>query len=140
MKCFEKFDEKTQITKGKISVWKVDWDCQQENKVFFQPKQEKEEVHAAHILISPNENRTAEEALELIKEIQEEVTADNFAEYAQNYSDCPSAEKGGDLGWFGKGQMVPEFEEVAFNLEKGDISDLVETQFGWHLILVKDKK
>jgi len=165
LKCFEKFDERQQITGGKISVWKVDWDCQQENKVYFLPKEETEnktsseevteasleeetknkneetisEVHAAHILIS-TENRSDEEALALITNIQKEVNLTNFAEFAQNYSDCPSSAQGGDLSWFGKGQMVPEFEEAAFNLEEGEISEPVKTQFGWHLIILLEKK
>ena len=65
--------------------------------------------------------------------------AAKFAELAKKESGCPSKEKGGDLGEFAKGQMVPEFEKVAFSMELGKVSDPVKTQFGWHLILVTKK-
>ncbi|MBG0763827.1 MAG: peptidylprolyl isomerase [Tissierellales bacterium] len=63
----------------------------------------------------------------------------DFSDAAAKYSSCPSSKKGGRLGEFGKGQMVPEFEEVAFNMEEGEISDPVKSQFGYHIIQL-DKK
>jgi peptidyl-prolyl cis-trans isomerase C len=64
----------------------------------------------------------------------------SFKEAAQLYSKCPSKNNGGSLGYFGKGMMVPEFEEAAFNLNAGTLSKPVQTQFGFHIILVDDKK
>ncbi len=66
--------------------------------------------------------------------------AAKFAELAKANSDCPSKEKGGDLGLFGKGQMVPEFEKAAYALEVGKVSEPVKTSFGWHLIMTTKKE
>ena len=116
------------------------FDCQQENKIFFLPKPLKEEVNVAHILIS-TQDKSEEEALTQVKEIKSQVTKENFAELAKKYSqDKGSVVNGGSLGWFGKGLMVPEFEESAFSLNVGEISDPVKTQFGYHLIYLIDKR
>lgn len=103
------------------------------------------QVHARHILIrvapdaSDEEVQAAQEKIESIKQ-QLDAGAD-FAELAKQYSEDPSnAAQGGDLGFFGKGRMVPEFEAVAFSLEPGQISDPVKTQFGFHLIQVLERK
>lgn len=96
-----------------------------------------EEVKARHILI-PGEDA---KALDKIKAIRAKVNTKNFAEIANKETQDPSGkDKGGDLGWFSAGRMVPEFEKVAFSLKKGEISAPVKTQFGYHIILVEDKK
>ncbi|HXH31452.1 MAG TPA: SurA N-terminal domain-containing protein [Bacteriovoracaceae bacterium] len=96
-----------------------------------------EEVKARHILIQGQD----EKALEKIKALAQKVTLKNFAELAQKETEDPTGKaNGGDLGWFSAGRMVPEFEEVAFKQAKNTISQPVKTQFGYHLILVEDKR
>ncbi|GAB1718097.1 MAG: PpiC-type peptidyl-prolyl cis-trans isomerase [Nitrobacter sp.] len=91
-----------------------------------------QEVHARHILVP-----TEEEA----KKIEEQLKKGaDFAELAKKESKDPGASDGGDLGFFTKEQMVPEFSKVAFSLEPGKISDPVKTQFGWHIIKVEEKR
>ncbi len=89
-------------------------------------------VRASHILVK---NRN--EAVQIKKDIE---NGGSFEEYAQKYSLCPSGQRGGDLGYFGRGQMVKEFEDEAFELPVGEVSEPVLTDFGWHLIKVTDKK
>lgn len=91
-----------------------------------------EEVHARHILVA-----TEGEAKDV--EAQLKNGAD-FAKLAKEKSKDPGAAEGGDLGYFTKDQMVPEFAEAAFKLDKGQVSDPVKTQFGWHIIKVEDKR
>lgn len=89
-------------------------------------------IRASHILVS---------SLDLAKKIKKELKdGKEFQVLAKKYSTCPSSANGGDLGYFGKGQMVKEFENAAFSLKVGEISEPVKTQFGYHLILVTDKK
>lgn len=86
---------------------------------------------AKHILMAEEE--------EILK-VKEEIAGGlEFGEAAKKYSTCPSKERGGDLGSFEKGRMVPEFEEVAFTQEIGVVSEPVQTQFGYHLILVDER-
>lgn len=89
-------------------------------------------VHALHILV-----KTLPEAEDVLREIKNGA---EFGKMAQLKSICPSGKRAGDLGWFGRGQMVKEFERVAFELGKGEVSTPVKTQFGWHLIKVIDKR
>ncbi|HMK70372.1 MAG TPA: peptidylprolyl isomerase [Xanthobacteraceae bacterium] len=91
-----------------------------------------EEVHARHILVA-----TEDEAKAIVAELKKGA---DFAKLAKEKSKDPGAAEGGDLGYFTKDQMVPEFAEVAFKLDKGQISDPVKTQFGWHVIKVEDKR
>jgi len=83
-----------------------------------------------------------EESKKKLMEIKNDILqGDDFAELAKDYSeDKTSAENGGDLGWFGKGMMVPAFEQAAFSLKPGEVSDPVKTEFGWHLIKVTDRR
>lgn len=90
------------------------------------------QVAASHILV-----KTAAEAMQIKKDID---NGGSFEYYARLYSLCPSGQNGGALGYFGHGQMVPEFERKAFSLNVGEVSEPVHTQFGWHLIKVTDKK
>lgn len=83
-------------------------------------------VSARHILV-----KTLEEATNIKSEVVDE---ESFARLAVQYSSCPSGKQGGNLGMFGRGQMVKPFEDAAFGLEVGQISDPVQTQFGYHLI------
>ena len=137
LKCFNKFDDRVGTGNQRIITWKADYNCQQENNVYFQPK---EEVNAAHILIS-TQDKSEEEALALVNEIKIKANKNNFVELAKEYSDDPgSKENGGNLGWFGKGLMIPEFEEAVFKLNKGKISEPIKTSFGYHLILLLDKR
>lgn len=100
-------------------------------------------VGASHILISyagsqvQGVERTQEEARNLIVEIEGRIASGEieFAQAASEYSDCPSGADGGALGVFGRGAMVPAFEQAAFSLGVGEMSGVVETQFGYHLIL-----
>jgi peptidyl-prolyl cis-trans isomerase C len=83
-------------------------------------------IRASHILV--------EKQSQAIK-VQEELKAGaNFSELARKYSTCPSGKRGGDLGQFGRGQMVKEFEVVAFALKPGQVSEPVKTKFGYHVI------
>jgi peptidyl-prolyl cis-trans isomerase C len=92
-----------------------------------------EEVRARHILVDSEEKA---------KEIYEKIAhGADFTEMAKQYSKDPgSKDDGGDLGYFTRGRMVPQFEEAAFKLEKGEVSLPVQSQFGWHLIKVEDKR
>ncbi|MDC7227557.1 MAG: peptidylprolyl isomerase [Spirochaetales bacterium] len=105
---------------------------------------QEETIRASHILLKIAEDADDEvkaEKLAEIEAIRERITAgEDFAELAKEYSDCPSSEQGGDLGDFGHGMMVPPFDRAAFALEVGELSEPVLTQFGYHLILLTDKK
>ena len=103
-----------------------------------------ERTQASHILISADQKATPEDkkkAKEKAEAIRKRVAkGEDFATVAKAESNCPSAAKGGDLGYFGKGQMVPEFEKAAAALKLGELSDVVESPFGYHIIKVMDRK
>ena len=98
-------------------------DFYEKNKTVYKTE---EMVKASHILV---------DSLEKANEILEDITDGlSFEEAAEKYSSCPSKQNGGDLGQFGKGQMVKEFQDVVFSMQLGEISEPVKTQFGYHLI------
>ncbi|MBI5046229.1 peptidylprolyl isomerase [Candidatus Micrarchaeota archaeon] len=90
------------------------------------------QVRASHILV--NDEGTA-------RKVKAEIDSGaSFAQMAKKWSTCPSKAQGGDLGFFGKGQMVKEFETAAFSLPVGIVSQPIKTEFGYHLIVVTGKK
>ncbi|OQY25319.1 MAG: hypothetical protein B6I37_01330 [Desulfobacteraceae bacterium 4572_35.2] len=99
------------------------------------------QVRASHILIKATEEEN-DEAKEKIEGIQKQLQAEelSFGALAKEHSACPSGAKGGDLGFFGPGSMVKEFDAVAFALKTGETSDVVKTAFGYHLIQVTDRQ
>jgi len=90
------------------------------------------EIRASHILV-----KTENDAKVLLQRIQK---GESFAKLAEEFSMDPSKRRGGDLGYFGRGRMVRQFENAAFELEKGQVSQPVKTEFGWHLIKVTDRR
>ena len=128
--------------KGETSVTEKEIESFYEynNEAYSQPKQ----VKARHILFTLGEY-ALKEAEDKVKKVAKEVLAkarqgEDFAALAKEHSEGPTKSKGGDLGYFKRGQMTPPFEEAAFKLKKGEISDLVRTQFGYHIIKVEDIK
>lgn len=100
-----------------------------------------DQVRASHVLLMyagsarSSATRSKADAASLIAEIKQKLDAgEDFAALATEHSDCPSGRSGGDLGPFGRGQMVGPFEDAAFSLDVGDVSDIVETDFGYHII------
>ncbi|MBD3353164.1 MAG: peptidylprolyl isomerase [Candidatus Lokiarchaeota archaeon] len=83
-------------------------------------------MRASHILMKKHS--------QLLKVREKLDAGEKFQNLAKKHSECPSKKRGGDLGWFPKGAMVPEFEKAVLSLKVGDISEPVKTQFGWHLI------
>jgi peptidyl-prolyl cis-trans isomerase C len=104
-----------------------------------------QEVHARHILFrvnDPNDKAASKAAEDKVKNTIERIKkGEDFGTLAKALTEDPSGKQdGGDLGYFTRDQMVPEFSEVAFNLEKGQVSAPVKTQFGWHVLKVEDKR
>ena len=120
----------------------------EKSKVFYDTNpdlfKQPEQIKASHILIKvePNADETKKfEAKQKIKTIQLKLNkGEDFAALAKEFSEGPSKNNGGDLGYFQRGQMVKPFEDAAFALKTEEVSDIVETQFGYHIIKVVDKK
>ncbi|WP_320173495.1 SurA N-terminal domain-containing protein [Maridesulfovibrio sp.] len=104
--------------------------------------QQEAQVNARHILITVDENAADKDVAAAEKKIKKILakakSGQDFGKLAEKYSEGPSSSKGGELGWFGRGAMVKPFEEAAFALKKGEISEPVRTRFGWHLIKIDD--
>ncbi len=142
LKYFKPFSDKTTFNGQRILTYRMNWDANETNEVEkFLPSLE---VKASHILITMQENATEEERKQKLLKIEQlqakALSGDNFAVLAKENSDCPSGKEGGDLGWFGKGNMVKPFEDAAFSLDVGEMSDVVETRFGYHLIYLTGKR
>jgi len=105
---------------------------------------EEKEVHARHILfrVAPGDEKASKEAEDKVKAVIERLNkGEDFAKLAGELTEDPSGKaSGGDLGFFSKEQMVPEFADTAFGMENGQISGPVKTQFGWHVIKVEEKR
>ncbi|MFH1414477.1 MAG: peptidylprolyl isomerase [Elusimicrobiota bacterium] len=118
----------------------------EELKIYYDEHQSEmmspEQIRVRHILITTSEERPQEESKKKIDEIYEMAKKDpsKFSSFAEEHSEGPSASQGGDLGYFSKGEMVKEFEEVAFAMEVGDISKPVKTRFGYHVIKLIGKR
>ena len=105
---------------------------------------QEEQVRARHLLIGIDSKAGIEEkkaARDKADKLHNElINGADFAKLAKDSSTCPSSKQGGDLGYFSKGKMVPQFEQAAFALEPGGVSNVVETQFGYHIIKLIDRK
>ena len=131
----EKFKGKVEIAEKEIEGY-----YEYNKEKFSEPKK----VRARHILFKLKENASEEEAA-AVKKKAESVLAmakkgEDFAELAKKYSEGPTKANGGDLGFFEKGKMVPAFEKAAYSLKEGEISDIVRTPFGYHIIKVEEIK
>lgn len=130
-----------QNVKSKISP-----PTEEEIKKYYKEHEEEmvspEQVRVRHILIKISDESSQQDAKEKINDVYDKVIKDpsKFSSFAEEFSEGPSAKLGGDIGYFGKGDMVKEFEEVAFKMEVGDVSKPVKTRFGYHVIKLIGKK
>ncbi len=131
-----------------VAVYPQAMVSEKESRIFFENNpqyfKKPEEVKASHILIQVTPAANDEEKLaarKKIEDVQNKLAAgDDFANLARQYSEGPSNVNGGDLGYFDRTKMVKPFSDAAFDLKPGQVSDIVETRFGYHLIKVYDKK
>lgn len=135
----QEFVEKQLVSKIKVT--------DEETKAYYDANSDKfkqpEQVKASHILMMANakdDDAKKAEARKKIEDVEKRLkNGEDFAELAKAVSECPSKEQGGDLGTFSRGQMVKPFEDKAFALKPGEMSGIVETEFGFHIIKVSDK-
>lgn len=131
----EKFMAPTTVSEEEITAY-----YESNRNKFHSPEQ----VKASHILIKVDNDADEKEnaaARKKIEDIEKEIKSGaDFGDMAEKHSDCPSKSSGGDLGYFSRGKMVKPFEDAAFGLKEGEISDIVTTTFGYHLIKVTGKK
>jgi parvulin-like peptidyl-prolyl isomerase len=120
--AIEREYEKIELTEEEISQY-----YEENNKNFFEPEKRK----TSHILVEDKE-----EAQKILNQLNDGMV--DFEQLAREKSICPSSEQGGDLGYITRGQMVGEFETAAFSLEEGQISEIVETEYGYHIIKCED--
>lgn len=143
-KAVKAFNDSHQSWVYEISSWKAESMTKPFDQLVEEDDGLPDEIAASHILIpyqgavnaAADVTRTKEEAKALAEELHQQVVEDpaKFADLAKEYSSCPSAEKGGDLGTFTFDKMSKPFSEAAFALDVGQISDVVETEFGFHVI------
>jgi peptidyl-prolyl cis-trans isomerase D len=138
-----KLQKFVEVSKKEIQEYLEDSKNKKRVNAYFSNNKEssydqKEQVKAAHILIKGTEEKSLAKA----KEIKGKLNTKNFAKLANKHSEDPGNQKkkGGELGWFSKGRMVPEFESHSFSAKKGTISEPVKTSYGYHIIYVQDKK
>lgn len=136
----DSYIEKTILPKQAVTAAEIKEFYDKNPDAFIMPEQ----ARASHILITVDpkagdaEKKKARSKIDaLLKQARAGI---DFAKLAEENSGCPSSKQGGDLGYFGKGQMVKPFEDAAFAMKPGDISDVVETQFGYHIIKLLEKK
>ena len=138
--AIQKFIDQKFVQKIKLSPKEIKSYFDDHQEFFKQPEQ----AEASHILIKvdpkADESKKAEAKKEIMAIQKKLKEGEDFSALAKEVSQCPSGKKGGGLGYFGRGQMVKPFEEAVFSLGKGDVSDIVETKFGYHLIKCLDKK
>ncbi|HVG59331.1 MAG TPA: peptidylprolyl isomerase [Hyalangium sp.] len=151
LKSYKEFLSK-QISRGKLMQMKVatkikvaEEDLKAAYAQYAKDESQEQEVHARHILVAVPENATPaqeEEARKKAEAITKEARRPgmDFAALARARSEGPSREDGGDLGFFRRGTMVPEFDKAAFTLKQGDVSDPIRTSFGWHVLKVEERR
>lgn len=136
----ENYIEQVIVPKQQVTDADVKAFYEKNPETFTRPEQ----IRASHILITVDAKATEadkKKAKERVEALLKQVKAGvDFAKLAQEQSGCPSSKQGGDLGYFGKGQMVKPFEEAAWSLKPGEITGVVETQFGYHIIKLSEKK